>query len=177
MLEYLKFISSLIYDRRARYRLQGYRPGVICLVQSIEQADRFLFISPTQKPNVWMAPQEGIEPNESVEAAVVRGLNAELGIKENQVHFRRSIWLSLEKIPEQRGERDISYSLCKMKGKAYYAGLVMVSEEASIITNAAEVSKYSWLTIEEIKACLLANSERKQRLLRQAFLRLLDIKV
>lgn len=177
MLDWLKLGCSILYDRKARYRLQGYRPGVICLIQSVSDASKFLFITPTQKPTAWMPPQEGIEPDESVEAALARGLQAELGIEENEIHFRRSSWLSLEKIPEQRGERDVEYSLVKMKGKAYYGGLVKVSQETEIKPNTAEVSEFAWLSIEEIQDRLATNSERKQRLLRQAFSKLLSLDI
>ncbi len=176
VLEYIRLACSVIYDRRMRKRLQGYRPVVICLIQATER-DAFLFVRPAMKRDAWMAPQEGIEPDESVNDATVRGLSAELGISEDQLHFRRSVWLGCKKIPEQHGERDIDYSFVKMRGKAYYAALVKVSEATEVNRNAAEVAGHEWLDVEEIKKRLETNSERKQSLTRTMFAKLLKIEI
>ncbi len=175
MLEYVKLAFKFIYDRPTRKRLWGFRPVVICLIQGVGDKDKFLFICPAAKPTAWMAPQEGIEPDESLENAVHRGLKAELGIPENQLQFRRSCWLGDKKIPEQRGERDVKNSLVKMRGKAYYAALVKVSTEADITNNPAEVAKFKWLTIDEIEKNLPTNSGRKQGLTKLMFSKLLKI--
>lgn len=177
MLEWAKLILSAVYDRPMRSRVMGYRPSVICLIQSTDDGGKFLFISPTEKPNAWMPPQEGVEPNESIEKAAARGLKDELGIPESQIHFRRSVWLGKELIPEQRGERDVKYSTFKMKGKAYYAGLVKAPESVAIQPNPAEVANHEWLTLEQIRERLETNSERKQRLIANLFLKLLGTKI
>lgn len=174
MLEWITVLGRVVYDRRMRNRVFGYRPVVMCLIQAAE-TEKFLFIRPTAKPHAWMVPQEGIEPSESVEMAAIRGLQAELGIAENQIHFRRSKWLGAKKIPEQKGERDIQYSLRGMRGKAYYGALIKLPEGTPIVSNQAEVAGYEWLTVNQIRERLQSNSERKQDLIRSMFRGLLGM--
>lgn len=174
MLEWLKVIGLVVYDRRMRHRVFGYRPVVMCVIQATE-SEKFLFIRPSAKPDAWMVPQEGIEPDESVEDAAMRGLQAELGVVENQLHFRRSTWLGRKEIPEQRNERDVQYSLVAMRGKAYYGALIRMPEATTLRSNPAEIAEYTWLNIDEIRQRLQTNTTRKQELLRAAFRALVNI--
>lgn len=177
MLEWIKTIGKIIYDRPTRERVMGFRPVVMNLIQSTSD-DTYLFVRPTAKPSAWMLAQEGIELNESIERAAVRCLDVELGISEKQLHYRRKIWLSRKAIPERAGERDVDYSIRKMQGKAYYAALIKVDkEQVEIALNPAELSSFKWLTIEEIKRSLDSNSDRKQSLIIDAFQKLLNITI
>ena len=174
MLDWIKMAARAIYDRRMRDRLIGYRPVVMCLIQATD-IDKFLFVRPTAKPHAWMVPQEGIEPGESVEVAALRGIEAELGVFEDKVHFRRSKRLGRKQIPEQKGERDIEYSLTSMRGKAYYGALIKMPTSTTIILNQAELSEQQWLTLDQIRERLSTNSDRKQELIRLMFDQLLQI--
>lgn len=176
MLEWIKVLGRLLYDRRMRQRMLGYRPVVMSLIQATD-TDQWLFIRPAAKAHAWMPPQEGIEPGESVEQAAIRGIESELGVSESQVHFRRSQWLGSKRIPEQTGERDIEYSLVKMRGKAYYGALVKMSQSTSINLNNAELAGFEWLTVEQVRERLETNSERKQELIRKLFSGLLNIDI
>ena len=176
MLDWLKLAARFVHDRRMRVRLRGYRPVALCLIQSTD-SDKYLFIQPSSKPHAWMAPQEGIEPDESIESASVRGIEAELGVRENKLQFRKSSWLGCRKIPEQMGERDVAYSPVKMRGKAYYAALIRMPESTNVDVNPAEIAAYEWLTIDQIRERLSTNSERKQQLIRDMFKALLQITV
>ncbi|QGQ22365.1 NUDIX hydrolase [Gimesia benthica] len=177
MFEYVKDAIKFLYDRRTRKRILGYRPTVICLIQNTENEDLFLFIRPAQKSHAWMAPQEGIEATESIEDAAIRCLEDELSITENKVHYRRSVWLGVEKIPEQTGERDVEHSVFKMRGKAYYAALIKVSSSVMISCNPSEVAESEWLSIEMIRARLNTNSDRKQKLIKLMFSKLLNTNI
>jgi putative (di)nucleoside polyphosphate hydrolase len=115
MLDWIKVAGKLAYDRPARERLLGYRPVVICLIQSLDR-DAFLFVQPAASRGAWMPPQEGIEPNGSVEQATAACLEVELGIARNQLHFRRSVWLGRKAIPERQGSRDVEFSIRPMQG-------------------------------------------------------------
>lgn len=174
MLDWIKITIKFLYDRRTRCRLLGMRPVVVCLIQS-KDTNEFLMIRPSQKPNCWMPPQEGIEPNETIEKAAIRGLNSELGIAENQLHFRRSTWIGTFKILAQQGERDIQYSLMKMRGKAYYAALINVRKDTILNLNLAEVAEAKWQTVDEIMANLSANSARKQKVITDSFKKILQL--
>ncbi len=174
MLDWIKVAAQVVYDRRMRDRVVGYRPVVMCLIQATE-SDKFLFVSPTSKPHAWMLLQEGIEPGESVEAAALRGLKAELGLAEERVHYRRSTWLGRKTIPEQKGERDIQYSLIAMRGKSYYGALIKMPMSAPVVLNQAELTNHEWLTIDQIRERLPTNSQRKQELIRCSFDHLLKI--
>lgn len=175
MLEWLKIALSLLYDRPMRCRLVGLRPVVICLLQASNDTGRFLFVNPAEKPFSLMPPQEGVEPNESIEQAVERGLNIELGIAEKDMHYRRSVWIGSKVIPERHGERDIAFSPVKMRGKAYYAALVKIPDDVAIRLNGAEIAGSQWVSIEEIRLALENNSDRKKWVIRQAFWKLLSI--
>ena len=173
MLSWLKIALRVAYDRPMRCRVLGMRPVVICLIQSTENSDTFLFVNPSEKPAALMPPQEGIEPGESIEEAVVRGLETELGVVESQMHFRRSAWIGSKPIPEQKGERDVAYSLVKMRGKAYYAALVKISETAVPQPNSAEIAGWRWVSAAEVTEALESNSVRKQWVIQEAFRKLL----
>jgi isopentenyldiphosphate isomerase len=124
-----------------------------------------------------MPPQEGIKANETPEAAAIRCLKVELGIPEDMTHFRRTIWLGCKKIPEQHGGRDIEHSVTRMRGKAYYAGLIKVDDSTRVVANPAELADFAWLEIDQIRERLMSNSEQKQHLLRQAFQKLCGISI
>lgn len=85
------------------------------------------------------------------------------------MHFRRSAWLGRKAIPERQGSRDVEFSIRPMQGKAYYGSLVKVSEETPVTCNSAEVSKFEWLTVDQIRERLSANSTRKVELLKVLF--------
>ena len=169
MFSYIKEGIKILVDRRARKRFWGYRPVVACLIQSTDDPENFLFVAPAAKPNAWMPPQEGIEPNDTIESAILRCMRAELGIEENQLHVRRTVWLGCHKIPEQQGERDVPFSPFKMKGKAYYAALVKTAQDVSLSVNPAEIAAAQWLSTQEVVDRLESNSSRKQILIKQAF--------
>lgn len=171
MLDWIKVAGKLAYDRPTRERLLGYRPVVMCLIQSLER-DAFLFVQPAAGRGAWMPPQEGIQPDGSVESATVQCLDVELGIGRNQMHFRRSVWLGRKAIPEREGSRDVEFSIRPMQGKAYYGSLTKVAEDTPITCNPAEVSAHEWLTIDAVRDRMTGNSDRKKELLRELFDRL-----
>ena len=168
MLDWIKVAGKLAYDRPTRERLMGFRPVVICLIQSL-QRDAFLFVQPAASRDAWMPPQEGIDPNGSVEQATMQCLDVELDISRSHMHFRRSVWLGRKAIPERQGSRDVEFSIRPMQGKAYYGSLSKVAEETSITCNPAEVSGHDWLTVDQIRERLATNSSRKVELLKVLF--------
>lgn len=168
MLDWIKVAGKLAYDRPTRERLMGFRPVVICLIQSL-QRDAFLFVQPAASRDAWMPPQEGIDPNGSVEQATMQCLDVELGISRSHMHFRRSVWLGRKAIPERQGSRDVEFSIRPMQGKAYYGSLSKVAKETSITCNPAEVSGHDWLTVDQIRERLATNSSRKVELLKVLF--------
>ncbi|WP_437186738.1 NUDIX hydrolase [Planctomicrobium sp. SH668] len=174
MLDWIKIAARAVYDRRMRDRVMGFRPVVMCLIEATD-ADKFLLVCPSSKPQAWMFLQEGIEPGESVEVAALRGLNAELGLAEEKVHYRRSTWIGRKVIPEQKGERDIQHSILGMRGKSYYGALIKLPISTPVILNHAELFNHEWLTIDQIRDRLQTNSHRKQELIRLIFDRLLKI--
>lgn len=176
MLDWIKVAGKLAYDRPTRERLLGYRPVVICLIQSLER-DAFLFVQPAAGRGAWMPPQEGIPPNASVEEATSQCLNVELGVSRNQMHFRRSVWLGRKAIPERQGSRDVEFSIRSMQGKAYYGSLSKVAEDTLITCNPAEVAGYEWMSMAEIRDRMTGNSDRKGELLRVLFAKLVQLEL
>lgn len=176
MLDWIKVAGKLAYDRPTRERLLGYRPVVICLIQSLER-DAFLFVQPAAGRGAWMPPQEGIPPNASVEEATSQCLNVELGVSRNQMHFRRSVWLGRKAIPERQGSRDVEFSIRSMQGKAYYGSLSKVAEDTLITCNPAEVAGHEWMSMAEIRDRMTGNSDRKRELLRVLFAKLVQLEL
>lgn len=176
MLDWIKVAGKLAYDRPTRERLLGYRPVVICLIQSLER-DAFLFVQPAAGRGAWMPPQEGIPPNASVEEATSQCLDVELGVSRNQMHFRRSVWLGRKAIPERQGSRDVEFSIRSMQGKAYYGSLSKVAEDTLITCNPAEVAGYEWMSMAEIRDRMTGNSDRKRELLRVLFAKLVQLEL
>ena len=169
MLDWLKLGVQLAYDRSARKRVTGLRPTIMCITQSVSDQNRFIFIRPAADPSVWMPPQEGIEFGESMEQAALRCLDIELGLKEDQVQFRKSAFIADRLMPHRSGDRDIQYSVLPMRGKSYFAAYVKVDESAAIERNSAEVAEHAWIDSAEAVARLASHRQEKIKIIAAAF--------
>lgn len=179
IIELLKLLIRWLFDRKVRLHLAGYRPEIICLIEDKEQ-QKYLLIKPKMNPSVWVPPHEGINLHESIESAVVRCLNIELGIKENQIQFRKSMWLTKRILPEERwDERDLPFSLRglfskkKMVGKAYFGALIFTNYNVEININPAEVVEYKWVNSKEYFSSIATNNKNKQEILVQLWNRII----
>jgi hypothetical protein len=178
-LQLLKLLYRWIYRREARLILMGYRPEVVCFVQDIADSDRFLLIRPPVKPLLWVPPQEGIKLDESIETAVERCLQVELGLCTSQFQFRRSVWIGTRRLPSARwGERDLHYSLRSwigkpaMVGKGYFGALVLADASIPLRPNPVEVLEYGWLDVATFWLRISTNCPNKYALLCQAWRKL-----
>lgn len=154
MFEESKFLLTVLYDKAAQKRFIGLRPVVSCLVTSRVQEDteqELLLIKPASEPNIWIFPQEGMLECETQETASIRCLTSELGISENKIQFRRSFHAGDRIFGEDRkGERDLRFAICKMRGKAYFGGLLFVDRNVQIDVNESEVAGYEWVRLSEV---------------------------
>lgn len=172
---WVKVILICLFQRKIRLELLGYRPEVICIVRSIGSEDKYLVVAPAANHDIWMPPQEGIHPEETIENASVRCLQMELGLAESVVQFRKSTWVAKRQLPQSRwDERDLRYSLRRilggpsMVGKAYFAALVLVDPAASIRRNPAEISDYAWVSEQEFDSRIRTNRRDKENIIREA---------
>ncbi len=171
-----------ILHRKYRLHLMGFRPEVICLIQSTDSEKNYLLVKPQSDRTIWMPPQEGIHLEETLKDAAIRCLDTELGLTESQVQFRRTVWAGKRLFPEQRkDERDLVYSLRgwvdknRMVGKAYFAALIVADSKAVIQPNTAEIYQYEWVNASEFLRRIQANPPEKQRILCQAWVRLVIV--
>jgi putative (di)nucleoside polyphosphate hydrolase len=176
---FIKLAAKFAFDRGVRARLFGYRPVAMCIVQAAGGGNRYLLVVPEMNHSIWAPPQEGIRVNESIEDAAHRCLKVELGIEEGQVQFRRSCWLCSRVLPKGRwGERDLEYSLAKMKygyamiGKAYFGALVAVAGDVKIRVNPAEVHDYAWVDPDEYLRRVASNVPDKTSIIQMAWAKL-----
>ncbi len=177
MLEYIRQGAKFLYDRATRKRLRGLRPVVICLVKCVE-SENFLLVQPRGDTSVWIPPQEGIDPNDDIEGAALRGLQEELGLLANMLQFRRSVWLADRIFPQtRRAERNVPFSPVKMRGKSYWAALVLTTSEHELVANPSEIAETAWVTPAEVRASLASNQVDKRRILEAAFKQLADVDI
>jgi isopentenyldiphosphate isomerase len=62
-----------------------------------------------------------------------------------------------------------------MVGKAYFAALIIVDSKAVIQPNPAEIYQYEWVNANEFLRRIQANPPEKQRILCQAWVRLVIV--
>jgi hypothetical protein len=168
-----------IFHRKYRLHLMGFRPEVICLIQSTDSEKNYLLVKPLQDCAIWMPPQEGIHLEETLKSAAIRCLNTEVGLTESQMQLRRSIWVGKRLFPEHRkDERNLDYSLRgwvgknQMVGKAYFAALIIADSKAIIQPNTAEIYQYEWVKASEFLERIKTNPLEKQKILHQAWVKL-----
>jgi ADP-ribose pyrophosphatase YjhB (NUDIX family) len=177
--DWLQLGYKWIFNRQYRLHLMGFRPEVICLIQSTDSEKHYLLVKPQSDRTIWMLPQEGIHLEETLKAAAIRCLNTEVGLMESQVQLRRSIWVGKRLFPEHRkDERNLDYSLRgwvdknQMVGKAYFAALIIADSKAIIQPNTAEIYQYEWVKASEFLERIKTNPLEKQKILHQAWVKL-----
>ncbi|MBE9127475.1 MULTISPECIES: NUDIX domain-containing protein [unclassified Coleofasciculus] len=177
--DWLQLFYKWIFNRKYRLHLTGFRPEVICFIQSTDSEKNHLLVQPQSDRSIWMPPQEGMDLEETLKASSMRCLNTELGLTESEVQFRRSIWVGKRLFPSYRkDERDLSYSLRgwvdknRMIGKAYFAALIIVDSQAVIQPNPAEIYQYQWVSASKFLQQIKTNPPEKQKILCQAWVKL-----
>lgn len=171
ILELLRISIKWVFDRKSRMRLWGYRPEVVCLVKSTSE-NKVLVVRPQAHRAIWVPPQEGIGEGETIEKAAQRCLEVELGLKENQIQYRKSVWVGKIKFqPDRWNERELTYSLrglfggATMIGKAYFGALIIADEDASIKSNLAETAAWEWVDRAEFIRRISKVPQEKQFIL------------
>ena len=142
-----------LFTRTGRKRFFGYRPQALTYLIS---KNKILLLRskpyPDQPNGIWNIPQEGIDFGEDEMSGAKRGLNEELGLDQSLTKFKKSKYLGKIKFPKKlHGERELEGALFKMKGKAYWACL-LIAEEFDIKDlklNPNEASEAKWMTISE----------------------------
>lgn len=178
MFEWIKFAAQVLFDRSARKRFVGLRPVALCIVQSHRRdPSRFLMIRPTANEDVWVPPQEGIEVGETVDLAAMRCMRDELGLPVEKLQYRKSAYVGDRLLPDRIGDRDLRYAICRMRGKAYFAALVIADSDAPLTANPAEVAQHRWLSLEEVSELVACEQVDKRELVRSAFRSLLAIEL
>lgn len=123
-----------------RMRFRGYRIQVIVVVSTTGEEPKLL-ITRSGFGSVWSFPQEGVEPNETFDAAAIRCLVEECGYNKdtkNKLHLRNISFLGSVNLPERRwGERSVVqdaagglYDNVVMDKKAYWVARYFVSESS-----------------------------------------------
>jgi len=178
-LDWLKFGYKWMFNREYRLHLTGFRPEVICLIESTEPQKHYLLVQPQRDRTIWMPPQEGIHLGKTLHGEAMRCLQTELGLTESQVQFRRSLWVGKRLFPHyRRDERDLVYSMhgwidkTRMIGKAYFAALIIADSQAIIQPNSAEIYHYQWVKASQFLWLIQTNSPEKRKILYQALITL-----
>jgi ADP-ribose pyrophosphatase YjhB (NUDIX family) len=179
VIEFVLALLRRLLNHKWRLHLAGYRVEVICMIVDVESRKKILLTRPRAEPSIWVPPQEGINRDETVEDAAIRCLKTELGLNEDVIHYRRSIWIDKLILPQERAdERDLESSLRKymgrvaMIGKAYYAALIFVPADISLKLNEAEIMTSKWVSINKITTYLNNVDPQKTRILMTGLKRL-----
>jgi putative (di)nucleoside polyphosphate hydrolase len=179
-LELVKLLFKWLFDRKSRLILAGYRPEVVCIVKGTGESERYLLIQAQAQPSIWAPPQEGVNLHETLEDAATRCLNTELGFKESEIQFRKSVWIGKRILPSDRwDERDLPYSLRRlskqrrMVGKGYFAALFIANSDVQIKHNVAEISDWEWVSPSEFMTRIRESAPEKADILEKAWKQLI----
>jgi len=137
-------LPSLVEIDKIRNR--GYRPQVVgCFLN-----DKKILFLYKEKHNLWQLPQGGIDNRESIEKAVLREMEEELGKTFiSQIKIRSVIGEDLIEFPlSTQNSRDLVNDKGEkiyMKGKNYFF-VVIESDEAELDINETEFDDSQWLS-------------------------------
>ena len=136
-----------------------FRKGVSALI--INQENEFLLVNLESFEDKYFAiPGGGVEQGETLEDAVYREINEELGIKKKHLRF-----IGQSNIPVR-----FKFKVIKMNrdGKNYegsernFFGFRFICDEKMIIPNPEEVRSYKWIAYDELKNYLLFDNQLQE---------------
>ena len=136
-----------------------FRKGVSALI--INQKNEFLLVNLESFEDKYFAiPGGGVERGETLEDAVYREINEELGIKKEHLQL-----IGQSNIPVR-----FKFKVIKMNrdGKNYegserhFFGFRFIGDEKMIIPNPEEVRSYKWIAYDELKNYLLFDNQLQE---------------
>jgi len=127
-----------------------YRPNVAAIVLSSDYPEKCEFMIARRKGmrRGWQFPQGGIDPDESVETALLRELKEEIGTDEVEILAEYPEWISYDFPKKTRNLRRYPF-----KGQRQKYFLVRLKEGAQIDLNAFETpefEEYRYVDMEEL---------------------------
>lgn len=138
-----------------------YRRGISAII--INKKNEFLLVNLESFEDKYFAiPGGGIESKESLEDAVYRELNEELGIKEKNLQI-----VGQSDIPVR-----FKFKVIKMNrdgieyegSERYFFGFKFIGDEKMIIPNHGEVRSYKWIAYDKLKNYLLFDNQLQETL-------------
>jgi putative (di)nucleoside polyphosphate hydrolase len=136
-----------------------FRKGVSAII--INKKNEFLLVNLESFEEKYFAiPGGGIEQKETLEDAVYRELNEELGIKKKHLQIvgqsRTPIRFKFTAIKMVRDSKNYEGS------ERYFFGFKYTGEEKMIIPNSGEVRSYKWVTYNDLKNYLLFDNQLQE---------------
>ncbi len=127
-----------------------YRPNVAAIVLSSDYPEKCEFMIARRKGmrRGWQFPQGGIDPDESVETALLRELKEEIGTDEVEILAEYPEWISYDFPKKTKNLRRYPF-----KGQRQKYFLVRLKEGAKIDLEAFETpefEEYRYVTMEEL---------------------------
>ncbi|HPN81031.1 MAG TPA: NUDIX domain-containing protein [bacterium] len=136
-----------------------FRKGVSALI--INEKNEFLLVNLESFEDRYFAiPGGGVERDETLEDAVYREINEELGIKKKDLQI-----VGQSNIPVR-----FKFKVIKMNRdgqnyeglERYFFGFRFIGEEKTIIPRPGEVRSYKWVTCDALKNCLLFDNQLQE---------------
>lgn len=136
-----------------------FRKGVSAII--INKKNEFLLVNLESFEDKYFAiPGGGVEQEETLEDAVYRELNEELGIEKKHLKVvgqsNIPVRFKFKVIKMNRDGRDYEGS------ERYFFGFKFTGDEKTIIPNPGEVRSYKWVTHSELKNHLLFDNQLQE---------------
>jgi ADP-ribose pyrophosphatase YjhB (NUDIX family) len=161
-------LAPYLLDRKQRLRVFGARVEVCAFLSARTPQPAILLVKSQYGP--WMPLQEGVGANESLEAALWRGLREEVGLdfeteeRGRLVNDQGCRFLGTRRLPKERWDRNTRavapglpdghpLTLIKVRKKAYWGLFRQVSDfdQHALSPNGTEVIEAEWLPLAEAR--------------------------
>lgn len=138
-----------------------YRKGVSVII--INDKNEFLLVNLESFEEKYFAiPGGGVEPEETLEDAVYRELNEELGIEQKHLQIVGKSDIPVKfKFKEIKMNRDgVEYD----GSERFFFGFKFIGDEKNVIPTPGEVRSCKWIVYEELKNYLLFDNQLRDTL-------------
>jgi 8-oxo-dGTP pyrophosphatase MutT (NUDIX family) len=140
---------------------RDFRPVAVAAIT--DQLGRFLLVESAKQLGEWGLVQGGIDPGESVDAALTREAAEEVGIRPADLTIGGVTEITKSKIPNGHSQRR-GFS----DGKLYVVERVLYTGDGTLTLDPAEVNDAVWAAPDQVEKYIANKRPEKAELIRRA---------